>query len=129
MRRKEERQEETRRRAWATERVDQEKEHAIRHEEQLSRLSEQIERLAVHMERAQFAEYVKLMQRPKRMIMLNLVGGIARGVGVGLGVTVILSVLLILLHELALLNLPLIGDFIARIVKIVEAQMNTPTFQ
>lgn len=90
-------------------------------------LQEQIERLAVHLERTQFAEYVQLLNRPKRLLMLNFVSGIARGVGSGLGFTVMLAILLIILQELAILNLPLIGKYIAEIVQIVKSQMHTPT--
>lgn len=89
-------------------------------------LQEQIERLAVHLERTQFAEYVQLLNRPKRLLMLNFVSGIARGVGSGLGFTVMLAILLIILQELAILNLPLIGKYIAEIVQIVKSQMHTP---
>jgi hypothetical protein len=90
-------------------------------------LQEQIERLAVHLERTQFAEYVQLLNRPRRLLLLNFVSGIARGVGSGLGFTVMLAVLLIILQELAILNLPLIGKYIAEIVQIVKSQMHTPT--
>ncbi len=91
-------------------------------------LAEQIGRLATHMERANFAEYVQLMNRPKRLIYLSFIGGVARGVGVGVGFTIIAATLLYMLQKLSLLNLPIIGDYIAEIVRIVNAQLNTPTY-
>lgn len=99
----------------------------MKRQEELNDFKDQIERLAAHMERTQFAEYVQLLNRPKRLLMLNFVSGIARGVGAGLGFTVILAVLLVILQELAILNLPLIGKYIAEIVQIVRVQMHTPT--
>ena len=52
--------------------------------------------------------------------MRNLVAGIFRGVGIGIGVTVITAVLVFLLQKIVTLNIPVIGEYIADIVEIVE---------
>lgn len=91
-------------------------------------LSDQIQRLAIQMERANFAEYVQLMQRPRRLIFLNFISGTARGVGIAIGFTVVAAVILYVLQKLTVLNLPIIGDFIADIVRIVNAQLHTPSY-
>ncbi|PWK12870.1 DUF5665 domain-containing protein [Tumebacillus permanentifrigoris] len=91
-------------------------------------LSSQIQRLAVQMERANFAEYVQLMQRPRRLIFLNFVSGMSRGVGIALGFTIVAAVILYVLQKVAVLNLPIIGDFIADIVRIVDAQLHTSSY-
>ncbi len=52
--------------------------------------------------------------------MRNLIAGIFRGVGIGIGVTVITAVLVILLQKIVTLNIPVIGEYIADIVHIVE---------
>jgi hypothetical protein len=91
-------------------------------------LSSQIQRLAVQMERANFAEYVQLMQRPRRLIFLNLLSGISRGVGIAIGFTIVAAVILYLLQKIAVLNLPIIGDFIADLVRIVDAQLRTSSY-
>lgn len=90
-------------------------------------LDKSIDRIAGHLERAQIADYVQLLNSPRRLFFLNLWGGIARGVGIVIGFTIVGAILLMLLQELALLNLPIVGQFIADIVKIVKAQMDTPT--
>jgi hypothetical protein len=92
-------------------------------------LSTMIERLSVQLERVNFAEYVNLTQKPKRVIWLNFMGGVARGAGVGVGFSIIGAILVLLLQELAVLQLPFIGDYIAEIVRIVNAQMHTPMVQ
>ncbi|KEO82043.1 DUF5665 domain-containing protein [Tumebacillus flagellatus] len=91
-------------------------------------LSSQIQRLAIQMERANFSEYVQLIQRPKRLIFLNLISGISRGVGIAIGFTVIAALLLWILQKVAVLNLPIIGDFIADLVRIVNAQLRTSSY-
>jgi len=90
-------------------------------------LSRAVDRLALMMERSNFSEYVLLMQRPGRIIINNLLAGIARGLGIAIGFTVLAAILFYLLQALAVLNLPIIGDFIADIVRIVDSQLNTPS--
>lgn len=94
-------------------------------EEDIDRLGAMIERLAVQLERANFAEYVQLMQKPKRILWLNFLGGMARGLGVAVGFTLITAALVYLLQQMTVL--PYIGDFIADIVRIVKTHLETPT--
>lgn len=87
-------------------------------------INERMESLAVRMENSQIADYVELLKRPRKIIFSNLIGGIARGVGFVIGFTIFTSILLYILQYLGALNLPVIGDFIADIVKIVQAQLS-----
>jgi hypothetical protein len=82
-----------------------------------------LEKIAEQMEKAQIADYVMLLNRPARLIRINLLTGIARGVGIAIGFSVLAAVLLYALRLLGALNLPIIGDFIADIVKIVQVQL------
>ncbi|BCJ86051.1 DUF5665 domain-containing protein [Effusibacillus dendaii] len=93
--------------------------------QELSRLNTYIERLTVQLERANYAEYVQLLNRPRRLLMLNFFSGIARGVGTGFGFTVVLGIILLIMQKMV--NLPVIGKFLADIVRIVQAQLHTPT--
>ncbi len=92
-------------------------------EREIKILTEKLERVATHLERMNIGAYVELLQRPKRLIFLNLLAGISRGFGIALGATVVAATFLYLLGRLASLNIPLIGDFIARIARIVQAQL------
>lgn len=56
----------------------------------------------------------------KEIIKRNLLAGIARGVGIGIGVTIITAILVMLLQKIVTLNIPVIGEYIADIVEIVE---------
>lgn len=82
----------------------------------------QLEKLVKHLESLRIAEYMDLLEKPVKLILINLVAGIARGLGIAIGATVIFAVVLNLLHQLILLNIPGIGAFIADIVQIVEAK-------
>jgi hypothetical protein len=96
--------------------------------EQDEQIFKRIERIAVYMEKLNFGDYVQLLQRPHRIIYLNFLGGLARGVGIGIGFTVLATILLYLLQKLAVYNLPYIGRFIADLVRIVQAHLYMPTY-
>lgn len=82
----------------------------------------QLEKLVHHLESLRIAEYMDLLERPVKLILINFIAGIARGLGIAIGATVIFAVLLNFLHQLILLNIPGIGGFIAEIVHIVEVK-------
>jgi hypothetical protein len=88
----------------------------------LENLNERIRMMAESMEKTQIAEYVQLMNKPRRLIWLNLVFGISRGIGIAIGFTIFTSSIIYLLKALGALNLPIIGGFIADIVKHVQYQ-------
>ena len=54
------------------------------------------------------------------MFIRNFFAGIGRGIGIGIGVTVITAILIIILQKIVTLNIPIIGEYIADIVEIVQ---------
>lgn len=83
-------------------------------------LEKAIEKLNKVLEEGNFIELTYLLGNKKEIIIRNLVAGIFRGIGIGIGVTVITAVLIILLQKIVTLNIPVIGEYIADIVEIVE---------
>jgi len=86
-------------------------------------LIEKIEALSLAMEKMNLAEYIHLLNRPGRLLYINFIAGVARGFGIAVGFALLGAVLVYLLQKLVVLNLPLIGDFIADIVEMVQAQI------
>ena len=86
-------------------------------------LEDKVGTLASFMERMKLAEYVELLNNPWRLFWVNFIAGLARGVGIAIGGTLLVALLLYLLSQIAVLNLPLISDFIAEIVRLVQAQL------
>lgn len=80
----------------------------------------QLQKLIEHLERLRITEYVELMQRPRRVLYINFIAGLARGFGIAVGATVVFALLLELLRRLILLNIPGIGGFIAEIIRIID---------
>jgi len=90
----------------------------------INSLGEKLDQLILLLEQANIAGYVELLRNRRRLLYTNLLSGIARGVGIGIGFLVFTTGLIYFLQALGALNIPIIGDFIAEIVKIVQAQLN-----
>ena len=75
------------------------------------------------MERLRLSDYVRYVDDRKRMFWTNFWGGVARGVGMAVGFTILGALLVLILQDLARRNLPLIGDALAEIVRVVQGQM------
>ncbi|MDD2498251.1 MAG: DUF5665 domain-containing protein [Desulfitobacteriaceae bacterium] len=79
-----------------------------------------VDDLAIYLEKMKLAQYVELLNNPPRLIYLNLISGIARGFGVAIGFTILGALVVYFLRWLMVLNLPLVGDFIAELVQYVQ---------
>lgn len=82
-------------------------------------LALRIDELSQRMEKFNLAEYMNLLNNPRRYLMVNFLGGLSRGFGMAVGITLLGALVLWLLQRLVSLNLPLIGNFIAELVRIV----------
>jgi len=80
--------------------------------------------IAQAMEKSRISEYNELLFNPRKLIWVNLMGGAARGVGIAIGFTLFTAIIVYILQYLGALNLPIIGDFIADIVRIVQHQLD-----
>ncbi|MDH6509150.1 hypothetical protein M2108_004128 [Paenibacillus sp. PastM-3] len=103
-------------------------EQAVTQEEKLNAVYRLTTGLAQQMEKARIAEYTELLHSPFRLIWLNILSGTARGVGIALGFTFFAATIIYVLQVLGALNLPIIGDYIADIVRIVQHQLELKTF-
>lgn len=84
------------------------------------KINKQIEVLIKILEKANVVELSYILGNKKEILKRNLIAGIARGVGIGIGITIITAIIIYLLRKLIMLNIPIIGDYIADIVEIVE---------
>lgn len=83
-------------------------------------LNQLIGKLIAMLQEGNLIEISYILGSRKEIIKRNLIAGIFRGVGIGIGVTIITAVLVILLQKIVTLNIPIIGEYIADIVEIVE---------
>ncbi len=83
-------------------------------------IEEKLDKIAITLEKTKIAEYVDLINNRKRLLYVNFIQGLIRGFGMAIGFTALGALFIYFLQSLIKLNLPLIGDFIAEIVKIVQ---------
>ncbi len=88
-------------------------------------LRDEIKELSYNLERMKLAEYVELLNKPWRLLYINFISGLARGLGIAVGFSLLGSLILYILQRLVVLNLPLVSDFIATLVHLVQLQLDS----
>lgn len=84
---------------------------------------ELIEKLMNTLERMQLGDYVEYVSNRKRMVACNILYGICRGFGFTLGFSVLGAVIIALMRTMFLENIPLIGGFLAEVIRAIETRM------
>lgn len=83
-------------------------------------INKKIDKISKTLEKSNIVELSYVVGSKKEILKRNLIAGISRGVGIGIGITIITAIIVYLLRKLIMLNIPVIGDYIADIVEIVE---------
>lgn len=83
-------------------------------------LNKKLDNLNYVLSKNNILDLAELLGNRKQLFIRNLWSGMAKGIGIGIGVTVITAVLIITLQKIVTLNIPVIGEYIADIVDIVE---------
>jgi hypothetical protein len=96
------------------------KQNKIDQNRMLLEINQKIKKVAKDMEHTTIADYIQLLNSPRKLIWTNFVAGLSRGVGLAVGFTIIASTIVYFLNILITFNLPFIGKFIADIVSIVR---------
>ena len=86
-------------------------------------LVRRLEHVAQRMEQMHLDRYLRYVHNWRRRLLMDFLGGIVRGVGFSVGFTVLGALLLYILRNIALANLPVIGEFLAELVRIVEQKL------
>ena len=90
---------------------------------ELDWLVRRLEHVAQRMEQMHLDRYLRYVHNWRRRLLMDFLGGIVRGVGFSVGFTVLGALLLYILRNIALANLPVIGEFLADLVRIVEQKL------
>ena len=88
-------------------------------QEWIALLMNKLDQHLQQLERLRLPEYIRYLENRRRFMLMQMLGGVMRGVGMAVGFTILGAVLVLILQDLARRNLPLIGDFLAQIVRIV----------
>ena len=83
-------------------------------------LNKKLDDLNYAMTKSKFLDLVELLGNRKELFFRNIWSGIVKGIGIGIGVTIITAMIVIILQKIVTWNIPVIGEYIADIVDIVE---------
>jgi hypothetical protein len=82
--------------------------------------AEHLRRLVERLEAMRIADYLELLEKPRRLVVTNFIAGIARGLGFAIGTTIVFAVVIEVLRRLILINIPLISDYLVDIIRLIE---------
>ena len=86
----------------------------------LQGLAGRLERLVERMEMLHIDAYLRYIRNWRKRVLMDFLSGIVRGIGFSVGFSILGALLIYILRNIALANLPLIGRFLADLVRIVE---------
>ena len=87
---------------------------------ELEKLEKDIERLNDSLIKNRWIELSEIIGNWKKLIWRNFISGISKGVGIGIGVSIITAIIIITLQRIITLNIPVISNYIADIIEIIE---------
>lgn len=79
-----------------------------------------LEKLLNNFERMELDEYLNYVMNKRKLFRNNFLIGMARGLGSAVGFTLLGAIVIVLLQRLITYNIPVIGGFLAEVVKIVQ---------
>lgn len=88
----------------------------------LERLEKNIEKLNQSLIKNKWIELSEIIGNWKKLIWRNFISGISKGIGIGIGVSIITAIILMTMHRIITLNIPIISNYIADIVEIIETK-------
>jgi len=86
-------------------------------------LKEKMDRLLLGLQKSDIASYLEMYQHPFKLFGMNIWMGVGRGIGYLIGFAIGGTLLVYILNQIVEINLPVIGDFIAQVVSIVQNQL------
>ena len=80
----------------------------------------QAELLLKRLDNAGLTEYVKLSQKTGRILWLNFLSGMARGLGFSIGATLVLTVVYKILARIISMNIPYLTELLQQLLSIAK---------
>ncbi|MDQ6824321.1 MAG: DUF5665 domain-containing protein [Candidatus Eremiobacteraeota bacterium] len=90
--------------------------------EELRTLAREIDHMAKIVERMNLGDYLGLLQRPGRLLWLNFLAGLARGLGTILGATLLVSLVVWIIDQIIATRLPGISLFFQEFLRLLHTQ-------
>ena len=81
---------------------------------------DQLDDLARRLENSGVAEYVKLSQKTGKILWLNFLSGVARGLGFTVGTSIVLAVVYKIISHLISMNIPYITETLRQVTETIK---------
>ncbi len=85
---------------------------------QIKHLTKEVEKLRELLERLRLDQYIRTLLNTRRLAFISFLTGIMSGLGAVIGGTLVLALIVYILGRLEWI--PILGDWIARILKVVH---------
>lgn len=82
--------------------------------------TEQIDQLIKRLDSSGIAEYIKLSQKTWKILWLNFLSGVARGLGFTAGTALVLAIVYKILSRIISMNIPYITEWLQDIVVMIK---------
>lgn len=89
-------------------------------EEQVRAITREVDRIAKIVERLNLGDYIGLLQRPARLLWLNFLAGLARGLGTILGATLLVSLIIAITERIIASHLPGVSQFFQDLLRLLQ---------
>ncbi|MDF2683234.1 MAG: hypothetical protein K0R47_4424 [Brevibacillus sp.] len=87
--------------------------------QEVRKLNERMDKIAMFLEDIRLADILQNYTAPRKLLWINFLAGLARGLGLTIGTALVLALLGSLLTQF--LSIPIIGDYIKDLVDYVQA--------
>ena len=84
----------------------------------------QLEKLADRLERMRFGDYVTNLNKTSRIVWINLMAGISRGVGLTIGATLVIAIIFKIISAVISMNVPYLSPMMQEIKQTLESRYN-----
>jgi hypothetical protein len=86
--------------------------------QEVRRLNERMDKIALFLEDIRLADVIQNYTAPRKLLWINFLAGLARGLGLTIGTAIVLWILGSILSQF--LSIPIIGDYIRQLVDYVQ---------
>jgi len=86
---------------------------------EVRKLNERMDKIAMFLEDIRLADVIQNYTAPRKLLWINFLAGLARGLGLTIGTAIVLALFGSLLSKF--LSIPIIGDYIRQIIDYIES--------
>lgn len=84
---------------------------------------EKLECLIERLENCGVTEYVKYYKKPVKILWMNFMSGVARGLGFTIGTSLVIAVVYKIISRIISMNIPVITEGLQRFVEMIQGKV------